>query len=130
MDAAEALKTYALLGLPVGLSTGLLLALVAKNEDGWGGYGSFRRRAARLAHVCAVMLPVIAGVLSLLLAAGERAAGTASLGAGLWIGGGISLALALAATAWRPRLRLLLPIPALSVVAGSAFIALAHFAQG
>lgn len=126
MHAVEALRAYALLGLPVGLVTGLVLALPAKDEAAWGGYGSFRRRAARLGHVCAVMLPVIAGVVSALFAqAGEARVleASAATGARLWIAGGIALALALFATAWRPRLRFLLPAPALCVVAGSVFLA-------
>ena len=61
MSVLDLLRTYALLGIPVGLGLGLALGLVANRDDGWGGYGSFRRRAARLGHVAAVMLPLLAG---------------------------------------------------------------------
>ena len=123
MDVVGALRAYAFLGIPVGLATGLALGLVARREGGWGGYASFRRRAARLGHICAVMLPVIAGGFSLLLESGGFAPAAASWGAVLWIGGGIALALALFAAAWRPRLALLLPLPATAVVAASVAFA-------
>ena len=125
VDAVLALRAYAFLGLPVGLATGLALGLVARSEGGWGGYASFRRRAARLAHICAVMLPVIAGVFSLLLAAGPFEPAAAGWGARLWIAGGIALALSLFAAAWRPRLTVLLPVPAVAVAAGALAFAVA-----
>ena len=55
------LKAFALVGVPAGLLLGLALGLVANRQDGWGGYGSLRRRAARLGHVAAVALPLLAG---------------------------------------------------------------------
>ena len=125
VDAVLSLRAYAFLGLPVGLATGLALGLVARREAGWGGYLSFRRRAARLAHVSAVMLPVIAGVFSLLLAAGPFDAAAARWGAWLWIAGGIALALSLFAAAWRPQLFILLPVPAVAVAGGALAFAAA-----
>ena len=119
MSALDALNTYAIVGLPVGLVSGLALSLVARHSEGWGGYASFRRRAARLGHVCLVMLPLIAGFYA--QAAGGRSLEPAILAwaAGLWIGGAITLALALFAAAWRPSLVLILPLPALCVTAGA-----------
>lgn len=128
MAPADALTTYAVLGLPAGLLLGLALGLVARREGGWGGYGSFRRRAARLAHVAAVMLPLIAGFYALVL--GTRPAGLemAWLGVWLWIAGGLGLPLVLVAAAWRPRLQLALPAPATAVLGGAVAFALAHLA--
>jgi len=65
MSVLEMLPAYALLGIPLGLGIGLALGLVANRDDGWGGYGSFRRRSARLGHIAAVMLPLLAGFYAL-----------------------------------------------------------------
>jgi hypothetical protein len=125
MDAFEALRVHALAGLPFGLLTGLLLGFVARHQGGWGGYGSERRRAARLAHVCLVMLPVISGLYATWLA-GSAHADLVAWGARLWIPGSVALAAALAIAAARPRWKsAVLPLPALTVVAGSIVFALA-----
>jgi hypothetical protein len=126
MTPADALLTYAILGLPAGLALGMMLGLVARFEDGWGGYGSFRRRAARLAHVAAVMLPLIAGFYALALGAHPEGLEAAWLGAWLWIAGGIGLPVVLAVAAWRPRLKLALPAPATAVVCGAVAFAVSH----
>lgn len=123
MSPLDALRTYALLGLPAGLGLGLCLGLVARHEDGWGGYASPRRRAARLGHVAAVMLPVIGGAYALWLEG--RAAPTSALAcaAGLWIVGGVALVLALLVAAWRPGLRAGVVAPAVALTAASAAFA-------
>ena len=123
---AEVLLTYAVIGLPLGLVSGLSLGLVAQRDAGWGGYGSLRRRAARLGHISAVMLPVLAGFYALSLRLDPFGAGAARLGAGLWIAGGIALPLALFAMAWRPALRVALPLPALTVIGGAVAFAVAY----
>src|SRR5688572_4253749 len=125
MSVHELLIGYAVVGLPLGPLTGLLLGLVARREDGWGGYGSFRRRAARLGHVALVMLPLIAGFYGLALRALPASEPVARVGAWLWVVGGPALALALFAAAWRPRLCAALPVPALAVTAGATCFALA-----
>lgn len=124
MDPVRVLETFALLGIPVGLVAGLLLGLVARHETGWGGYASLPRRAARLGHVAAVMLPALGGLYGLLLAAHGFAAPLAQAGAGCWVAGGIGLPVALLVVARRPRALLLLPVPALTVVAGALLLAL------
>jgi hypothetical protein len=125
MNPLDALTTYAVVGLPLGLAAGLALGLVARHAGGWGGYASFRRRAARLGHVALVMLPLIAGFYA--LAASARALDPATLAwaARLWIAGSLGLALALFAAAWRPSLVVTLPLPALSVTAGALAFAVA-----
>jgi hypothetical protein len=127
MTPLDALRTYAFLGLPVGLATGLLLALVARREGGWGGYGSFRRRAARLGHVALVMLPLIGGFYALALEGRPHGAGALAWAVPLWIAGGLGLVAALFAAAWRPSLVVALPAPALATSAGAALFASAWF---
>jgi len=126
MDALHTLLTYALVGLPAGLLSGLALGLVARHQDGWGGYASFRRRAARLGHVCLVMLPLLAGFYALALEG--RVVGGTALGwaVRLWIPGSIALAAALFVAAWKPSARAVLVVPALAVSAGAVLFAWAY----
>jgi hypothetical protein len=125
VSVSDLLIAYAVLGIPVGLLAGLGLGLVARREEGWGGYGSFRRRAARLGHVAAVMLPVVAGFYGLALRAVPVEEPLSRVATWLWVIGSPSLAVALFAAAWRPRLVAALPAPALAVVAGASCFALA-----
>lgn len=128
MNPLEALRTYALLGIPAGLGVGLALGLVARHEGGWGGYASFRRRAARLGHVAAVMLPVIGGAYATWLGGRPVAAGPLAWAAGLWIVGGPLLALALFVAAWRPSWRAAMVVPAVALTTASVLFAWAGLA--
>ncbi len=123
---AEALLTYAVIGLPIGLVTGLALGLVAQRDGGWGGYGSFRRRAARLGHISCVMLPLLAGFYALSLRPDPIDTAAGRWGARLWIAGGVTLPLALFAAAWRPALRVAMPVPALTVLGAAVAFAVAY----
>ena len=123
MSALDSLRTFAFLGLPAGLVLGLLLGLVARRQDGWGGYGSFRRRAARLGHVSVVMLPLIAGFYAMTLEGRAFDTDVVAWAARLWIAGATLLSLSLFAAAWRPALLVALPLPALAVTAGAALFA-------
>jgi hypothetical protein len=124
MSVQEILRTFALAGIPVGLLLGLALGPVANREGGWGGYGSLRRRAARLGHVAAVMLPLLAGFYGLSLGAGAPP-DPAPFAARLWVGGSALLVLVLFATARRPAWRYALPVPATSLVLAAALFAVA-----
>lgn len=129
VSVSEALRAYAAAGIPLGLVYGLGLGLVARRESGWGGYGSFARRAVRLSHVAAVMLPALAAVYASLL--GTAAADAAAVwGTRLWIGGGPVLAAALAVAAFRPRLAPVVALPALACTAASLCFAWSYFAGG
>lgn len=129
MTPLDLLRAYALIGLPLGLVVGAGLGLVARREDGWGGYASFERRATRLGHVAAVMLPALSGLYSILLSGADVAASALAAGAVLWIAGGVLLPVALFAAAWRRRLVPVVPIPAMALVAGAAAFALAGLAS-
>jgi len=126
MDAIGLLRAYALVGIPAGLLTGLLLGLVARREDGWGGYASFSRRAARLGHVALVMVPVLAGGYAQWLAGvSAPALGPAAWG---WVVGGPALSGALFLAAWKPALRAALVAPALALTASAVVFAVSGLA--
>jgi hypothetical protein len=125
MTPRDALLAFAVLGVPVGLLTGLGLGLVAHREDGWGGYASFRRRAARLGHVALVMLPALAGLYALLLEGAPEATAWFAPAAVAWMVGSVALVAALFLAAWRPALRVLLPLPALTLCAAAVLFACA-----
>lgn len=125
----EALRAYAAAGIPGGLVFGLALGLVARRDDGLGGYSSFPRRALRLSHVAAVMLPVIAAVYAALLGP-DAADAAARWGARLWIGGGPALVAALALIAFRPRLAPVVALPAIACTAASLCFAWSCFSGG
>ena len=128
MTPQDLLIAYALFGIPLGIGMGLLLGLVARHEGGWGGYASFRRRAARLGHISQVMLPLIGGFYALLLNGTQLDSTLAWLGSGLWVMGGLLLGVSLFLAAWQPRLKLVMPVPATAVFAGAFCFALARFA--
>jgi len=124
MSVLEWMKTFALAGVPAGLLLGLTLGLVANRREGWGGYGSLRRRAARLGHVAAVALPLLAGFYALAGGAWPHDPSLYAWGARLWIGGATLLVAVLFLTAAVPCVRYALPIPALAVTGGAAAFAL------
>jgi len=128
MHPLDALRTYALLGIPAGLALGMFLGLVARHEGGWGGYASFPRRAARLGHIAAVMLPVLAGAYALWLDGPSVAAGPLRWATVLWIGGGPLLSVSLFLAAWRPRARAAMVVPAIALTAASILFAWAGLA--
>src|SRR5687768_4724201 len=123
MSVYEILRTFALTGIPVGLVLGLALGPVANREGGWGGYGSLRRRAARLGHVAAVMLPLLGGFYGSTFAGARAESDLAQAAAWGWVGGSVCLVLVLFAAAWRPALRYALPVPAMSLVLAAAAFA-------
>ncbi len=124
MSVYSDLITFAVVGIPAGLALGAGLGLVARRDDGWGGYDSFPRRATRLGHIAAVMLPLLAGFYALLLdALPGHDPEWAARGVRLWIAGGCALPVVLFLAAWRRQLANLLPLPALTLVAAASALA-------
>jgi len=130
MSVLNLLQVFALVGIPVGLALGSALGLVAARDDGWGGYGSFPRRATRLGHVAAVMLPLLAGFYALGLEAWGFDPTWAAWGARLWTGGAAALVVTLFVIAWRPRLKPLLALPSTVVIAGAVALAVSVLSAG
>lgn len=124
MSVSDLLLGHAILGLPLGLLSGLVLGPVARRKDGWGGYGALARRAARLGHVAAVALPLVSGFYGLLVRTHPGAQGLPAWVAWLWVGSAALLATALWVGAARVRLLpWLVTPPALGLLAGGVAFA-------
>jgi len=106
------------IGMLAGVLSGAVLGLVFHREDWMGGYGSYRRRLARLGHIAFFGL----GFLNLTFAA--TAAQLSLKGHDLVIAcwalivGAATMPICCFLSAWRKPLRHLFPIPVLSVTTG------------
>ena len=106
------------LGMLAGVLSGAILGLFFHREDWMGGYGSYRRRLARLGHIAFFGL----GFLNLIFAAtatqlplAGRALAIASWALML---GAATMPLCCFLSAWRKPLRHFFPIPVLSITTG------------
>jgi len=121
----DILFAFALVGLPVGMILGLVLGLPANREEGLGGYAGLPRRAARLGHVAAIMLPLIAGFYALAFSVRLPGRDVPPWASSLWMGGAVGLVLTLFLTVRFPKARYVLPLPATALVVAAALFALA-----
>lgn len=103
------------LGMLAGVISGAVLGLFFHRDDWMGGYGSYRRRLARLGHIAFFGL----GFLNLIFAAtatqlplSQSAFATASYTLVL---GAATMPLCCFLSAWHKPLRHLFPVPVLSV---------------
>ena len=103
------------LGMLAGVLSGAILGLFFHREDWMGGYGSYRRRLARLGHIAFFGL----GFLNLIFAAtmSQLPLTGQDLAIASWalILGAATMPLCCFLSAWRKPLRHLFPIPVLSV---------------
>ena len=106
------------LGMLAGVLSGAVLGLFFHREDWMGGYGSYRRRLARLGHIAFFGL----GFLNLIFAAtiAQLPVTGNALSTASWalICGAATMPLCCFLSAWRKPLRHLFPIPVLSVTTG------------
>lgn len=123
MSVLNVLFLHALYGIPVGLASGALLGPIARSGVGWGGYGSFRRRAARLGHVSLVALPLLSGFYGVAAHLAGVRAPLLEVAAPLWVGASVALSLSLVLAAWRERLAAwLLPLPATGTLVAASLL--------
>jgi len=111
----ESLLVFAWLWFSLGIVSGAVLGLVFHREDGWGGYGSWRRRLARLGHISFFGTGFL--VLAMALTAHTLwisidMAGTLS------IAGAIAMPTVCFLAAWRKPLRHLFAIPVVCLAFG------------
>lgn len=134
-EVAGAFWVYSMGGTTVGAQinlyagwTGILLGFLAGVvpglffwQEGWlGGYGSWRRRLVRLAHVSFFGLGFI-NIGFGLTAQGSGFAGAGlpfALASGLLVAGALTMPAVCYLAAWRQPLRNLFPVPVLCLVAG------------
>jgi len=106
------------LGMLAGVLSGAVLGLFFHREDWMGGYGSYRRRLARLGHIAFFGL----GLLNLAFAATAAqlplTARTLNIASWALILGAVTMPICCFLSAWRKPLRHLFPIPVLSVTTG------------
>jgi hypothetical protein len=106
------------LGVLAGILSGGLLGLFFHRDDWMGGYGSFRRRMARLGHISFFGL----GFINLLFVFSVRSFPISPLEARLaslcFMLGLVAMPACCFLTAWRKPLRHLFAIPVTGVVAG------------
>lgn len=113
------------LGFLAGAVPGLFFAI----EDWLGGYGSWRRRLVRLAHISFFGLGFINVLFALSVAHLGLAAGTPQLGwsSTLLVGGLIAMPAVCYLSAWRQTFRHLFFIPVTCMVLGVALFLLEGF---
>ena len=119
------LIAFAWLWFCFGVGSGALLGLAFHREDWWGGYGSWRRRLARLGHIA------FFGTGGLCLAAGltmqSLDADPRFFPGGAWIGGALLVGSVAMPTvcflsAWRKPLRHLFAIPVVCLAGGTVLL--------
>lgn len=103
-------------GMAAGVLSGAVIGLFFHDENWMGGYGSFRRRMARLGHISFFGL----GMLNILFAVSvaHLPASTLLHGASIaFIVGAVTMPICCFLTAWRRPWRHLFPIPVLATLA-------------
>ncbi|MBB6430306.1 hypothetical protein [Algisphaera agarilytica] len=108
------LLTFAWVWFCLGIVSGAVLGLVFHREDGWGGYGSWRRRLARLGHIAFFGTGVL--VLAMALTARALPEVQAVADALRWAGpmavvGAVTMPLVCGLSAWRKPWRVWFPVP-------------------
>lgn len=99
-----------------GFATGALMGLGFHRENFLGGYGSFRRRLARLGHIALAAL----GGLNVLYGLSPTPA--QALPGQLLLAGGIAMPAVCFLSAWKPGFRHLFFVPVTLLFAGVALI--------
>lgn len=106
-------------GILLGFVSGMLLGMFFHQDNWLGGYGSFRRRLYRLAHISCFGL----GAANLLfwITVKDLSASGASLGfaSGAFLLGAVTMPLCCVLMAHLPKLRLLFAVPVLSLMLGA-----------
>ncbi len=108
-----------------GMASGAVMGLFFHRDDWLGGFGSWRRRMVRLAHIAFFGTGLLNLVFALSWGAGERADDPQPLlvaASVLFIVGAVSMPAVCFASAWRDRLRHLFFIPVLSLIGAVAAV--------
>lgn len=104
-------------GILLGFVSGLGLGLFFHREDWLGGYGSFKRRLYRLAHISFFGLAAV-NFFFYFTAQKLPPAALLSLASPAFLAGAVAMPICCLVTARYPKARLLFAVPVLSLVVG------------
>lgn len=121
-DNADAIVFFALavgwIGMLAGAVSGAICGLFFHREDWMGGYGSYRRRLARLGHIACFGV----GFLNILFALTHQAIHSDKTSANIafwgFMVGMVSMPMCCFLSAWKKPFRHLFPIPVIAIAAG------------
>ena len=119
MHTAQINLVAAWIGILLGFLSGFALGLFFHREDWLGGYGSFKRRLYRLAHISLFGLGAV-NLLFYFTAQKLLSGNSAVIAAASWafIAGAVTMPLCCVLMAHVPRARMLFAVPVLSLIAG------------
>ena len=109
--------TAAWIAFLVGAAGGAALGLFFHRESWWGGYGSFPRRLARLAHIACFGLGILQIAFAVTVGMVPLAEGPTRIASIALLIALITMPLCCTMTAWQPKLRQLffVPVAALTI---------------
>ncbi|MEM1108569.1 MAG: hypothetical protein AAGH99_07760 [Planctomycetota bacterium] len=115
------LLAFAWLWFGLGIVSGAVLGLVFHRDDGWGGYGSWRRRLARLGHISFFGTGLLVLAMALTATALPLESGVAEVLR--WVGptvvvGAVTMPLVCGLSAWRKPFRGWFPVPVAALSVG------------
>ena len=110
--------TFAWLGIVLGFAGGFVLGTKFHREEWLGGYGSFRRRLYRLAHISLFGLAVVNLMFYFTVQHLGLAGGLLGFASRGFLVGAISMPICCLIMAHHPKLRPLFLIPVLSLMMG------------
>jgi hypothetical protein len=105
-------------GILLGFLSGLYLGLNFHQEDWLGGYGTFKRRLYRLAHISLFGLGAVNFVFSITARSLPSTGTPVTLASWAFIVGAVSMPLCCILMAHRPGARLLFSLPVVSLLLG------------
>jgi hypothetical protein len=106
------------IGMLGGVLSGALIGLYFHKEEWMGGYGSYRRRLARLGHISFFGLGFVNLLFGLSANAAHLPIANSAISSVGFLVGAISMPITCFLTAWRQYFRHLFPIPVASVLIG------------
>jgi hypothetical protein len=118
IETAQINLLFAWLWILLGFISGMILGLFFHGENWLGGYGSFKRRLYRLAHVSFFGLGAVNLLFWLTLQKVSRSELPAEVASWAFIIGGVTMPLCCVVMAHCRQARLIFSVPVLSLIAG------------
>ena len=130
MEMPQINLVAAWLGILLGFISGMLMGLCFHREQWLGGYGSFKRRLYRLAHISFFGLGVVNLCFFFTARALNLSGSIVTIASCCLLVGAVAMPLCCVATAHYPRTRPLFGVPVLSLLAGGVLILVALMQSG